>query len=166
MSAGEHPPLADSETSALFNPAFCAVLLNKACAAYEAKAGTAMPVTFAFIALPSALHKPTREALPTTTASSMWGWLRRNPIVLTDLAQRVRTFRPFTGAAITYGLSHAVLKGSIGSIASGAMNRRPRTLFPTEDWTDCLKAAEFLGRWFGGSDADEATTLAQWGVRP
>ena len=49
---------ADSETSTLFNPAFCALLLTKACAAYEAKAGTAMPVTFAFLILPSALHKP------------------------------------------------------------------------------------------------------------
>jgi hypothetical protein len=156
----------DSETSALFNPAFCAVLLHRACTAYEAKARTAMPVTFAFLLLPSALHKPTREELPGTTAASMWGWIRNNPVLLMDLADRVRTFHPFTAAAITYGLHHAVLKGSLGSIAAGSIGRRPRTLFPTEDWTACVKAAEFLGRWFGASDADEATTLARWGVRP
>lgn len=157
---------ADSETNTLFNPAFCALLLNKACAAYEAKAGAAMPATFAFLILPSALHMPTREALPGTTAASMWSWLRGNPIILMDFANRVRTFRDFTGAAITYGMQHSVLTGSLGSIAAGELGRRPRTLFPTADWTDCTKAAEFLGRWFGASDADEATTLAHWGVKP
>ncbi|UYY83081.1 DUF6521 family protein [Arthrobacter sp. YA7-1] len=156
----------DSETSTLFNPAFCALLLNRACAAYEAKAGAAMPITFAFLILPSALHKPTREALPGTTASSMWAWLRSNPVILMDFANRARTFRTFTGAAIRYGLQRTVLTGSLGSIAAGKLARRPRTLFPTDDWTDCVKAAEFLGRWFGGSEADEATTLAHWGVKP
>lgn len=157
---------AESETSTLFNPAFCALLLNKACAAYEAKTGTAMPITFAFLILPSALHKPTRDALPGTTASSMWAWVRSNPVILMEFAERARTFRTFTGAAISYGLQRTVLTGLLGSIGAGQIGRRPRTLFPTDDWTDCMKAAEFLGRWFGGSEADEATTLAHWGVKP
>ena len=59
----------DSETSTLFNPAFCAVVLNSATKAYEAKSGESMPVVYAFLILPSALHKPTRDALPSTTAS-------------------------------------------------------------------------------------------------
>lgn len=161
-------PLAasDSETSTLFNPAFCAVLLNAATKTYETKAGEALPVVYAFLILPSALHKPTRDALPSTTASSMWGWLRANPVLLMDFADRVRTFRPFTAAAIIFGLQHGVLTGPPAAIAAGKVGRRPRALRPTEDWTACFKAAEFLGRWFGGSDADEATTLAQWGVRP
>lgn len=156
----------DSETSTLFNPAFCALLLNKACAEYAAKAGTAMPVTFAFLILPSALHKPTRDALPRTTAASMWSWLRSHPLILMDFSNRVRAFRPFTGAAISYGLRHSALPSSPGLIAAGILARRPRTLHPTNDWTDCTRAAELLGRWFGGSDFDEATTLAHWGVKP
>jgi len=156
----------DSESSTLFNPAFCALLLNKACAAYEEKAGAAMPITFAFLILPSALHTPTRDALPSTTASSMWAWLRSNPAILMDFATRVRTFRAFTGSAICYGLQRTVLTSSLGFIAAGKLDRRPRSLFPTDDWKDCVKAAAFLGRWFGGSEADEATTLAHWGVKP
>lgn len=156
----------DSETSTLFNPAFCALLLNKACAAYEAKAGATMPVTFAFLILPSALHKPTRDALPGTTGSSMWSWLRSNPVILMNFADRVRTFRAITGSAISYGLQHAVITGALGSIAAGTLSRRPRKLYPTADWTSCVKSAEFLGRWFGGSDVDEATILAFWGVKP
>ena len=156
----------DSETSSLFNPAFCAVLLNKASTGYAKKAREAMPLTFAFLILPSALHKPTRDALPSTTAASMWSWLRANPLLLMDFADRIRTFRPFTSAAIIYGLQQGALQGSIGAIAAGRIGRRPRMLRPTDDWLACVKAAEFLGKWFGGSDADEATTLAQWGVRP
>lgn len=156
----------DSETNTLFNPAFCAVLLNKATKGYEAKAGVPMPVTFAFLILPSALHKPTRNALPSTVASSMWGWLQTHPVLLMDFVDRVRSLRPFTAAALSYGLQHGALKASLGSITPGELGRRPRALHPTEDWLGCLEAAEFLGRWFGGINADEATTLAQWGVRP
>lgn len=166
MSIATQIRSADSETSTLFNPAFCALLLNKACAAYETKAGTAMPVTFAFLILPSALHKPTRDALPGSTAASMWSWIRSHPVILMDFASRAQAFRPFTGAAISYGLRHAALTSSPGSISVGHLGRRPRTLHPTTDWTDCVKAAGFLGRWFGGSDSDEATTLAYWGVMP
>lgn len=157
---------ADSETSTLFNPAFCAILLNKACTEYQSKAESAMPITFAFLILPSALHKPTREALPSTTAAAMWAWLRNNPMLLMDFAERVHTFRPFTAAAITYGLKSAALIGSPGSIGAGNLKRRPRTLSPTEDWSACVKAAEFLGRWFAGANIDEATMLAHWGVKP
>lgn len=166
MSISTPHPVLDSETSTLFNPAFCAVLINKASAGYEAKAGRAMPVTFAFLILPNALHKPTRDALPSTTASSMWGWLRANPVLLTDFADRVRTFRPLTATAITYGLRHTVLTGSLGSLGPGKLGRRPRALYPTQDWLACLKVAEFLGKWFGVSNTEDATTLAHWGVRP
>ncbi|KRF04356.1 hypothetical protein ASH00_14730 [Arthrobacter sp. Soil782] len=159
-------PVLDSETSTLFNPAFCAVLINKASAGYEEKTDRAMPITFAFLILPSALHKPTRDALPSTTASSMWGWLRGNPVLLMDFAERVRALQPLSAAAITYGLQHTVLTGSLGFLKAGSLRRRPRTLHPTGDWLECLKAAEFFGRWFGVSDTDEATTLANWGVRP
>lgn len=165
MSLGTLQPVIDSETSTLFNPAFCAVLLNKASAGYEAKTGGPMPVIFAFLILPSALHKPTRDALPTTTASFMWGWLRDNPLLLVDFPDRVRTFQPFTSTAITYGLQHTVLTGSLGFLGAANLARRPRSLYPTTDWQDCMKAAEFLGRWFGGTDTDDATTLVRWGVR-
>lgn len=157
----------DSETFTLFNPAFCAVLLTKAAAGYGSVAATrGMPLTFAFLVLPSALHKPTRDALPKTTAASMWSWLRGNPLLLVDFADRVRTFQPFTSAAITYGLRRGVLRCSPGALIAGTLERRPRTLHPTEDWLACVKAAEFLGKWFGGAETDEATTLARWGVRP
>lgn len=166
MSTYTVPFSLDSETGVLFNPAFCAVLLNKMCAGYADKAGVPMPAIYAFLILPSALHKPTREVLPKTTAASMWPWLREHPVLLMDLADRVRRFRPYTAAAMTYGLKHAILTSAPGALAAGTLRRRRATLNPTDDWLSCQKAAGFLGKWFGGTNADEVTTLAQWGVRP
>lgn len=156
----------DSESSTLFNPAFCAVLLNKATASFEAKSASKMPLTFAFLILPSALHKATRDALPSTSGASMWTWLQANPLLLKDFTERVQTIRPYTSAAVTYGMSHGVLLGTAGVLSAGALRRRPRHLHPTDDWLACMKAAAFLGRWFSGVGTDEATTLARWGVRP
>lgn len=156
----------DSEAANLFNPAFCSLLLHKATAAYEAKAGSAMPVTLAFLILPSALHKPTRDALPSTTATSMWSWIRTNPMILVDFVARVQTFRPYTANAITYGIRQFALEGALGSLSAGTLKRRPRTLLPTDDWLSCVRAAEFFGKWFGVANTDQATTLAHWGVRP
>lgn len=159
-------PILDTETSTLFNPAFCAVLLHRATKEYTSKAGQLMPVTFAFLVLPSALHKPTRDVLPASTATSMWSWLRAHPTILMDLCDRVRGLQPFTANAIVHGLQHGVLLSELGTLGAGTLRRRPKSLRPTSDWLDCVQAAEFLGRWFGGTGADEPTVLAQWGVRP
>lgn len=157
----------DTEAAALFNAAFCAVVLNRACAGFTAKGGEAMPLTFAYLVLPSALHRATREALPSTSAASMTTWLRDHPLVLADLPRRVRLFRDFTSQAIVYGLGHGILASNgDGALSALALARRPRALRPTQDWEACHKAADFLGRWLGSTGSDEPTTLAQWGLRP
>lgn len=156
----------DTEATALFNAAFCAVALNRACAAYSAKADVSMPLTFAYLILPSALHRLTRESLPGTSAASMVNWLRDNPLVLVDLPERIRAFRNLTSQAIVYGLGRTVLTTEAGALRAGSLRRRPRTLRPTDDWESCLRAADFLGKWIAGTGNDEATTLAQWGLRP
>lgn len=159
-------PLADTEASALFNPAFCAVVLYRACAGFTSKADVPMPLTLAYVVLPSALHRPTREALPRTSAASMVAWLRDNPLLLVNLPGRVRAFRDLTSEAIVFGLTHGMLVTDDGSLRGAALRRRPRTLLPTVDWESCMRTAEFLGKWIASSGNDEATTLAQWGLRP
>ncbi len=157
---------ANTEADALFNSAFGAALLNRACAAYEARASEMMPLTYAYLVLPSSLHLPTRQALPTTTAAAMATWIRENPLVLSDLAVRVRAFRDITSAAIGFGMRHAMIGGSEGSLHALPLPRRPRALRPTQDWQSCMDAAQFFGRWLGATENDEPTTLAQWGLRP
>jgi hypothetical protein len=96
----------------------------------------------------------------------MVAWLRGNPLTLADLPERVRVFRDFTSQAIVFGLTHGVLAADDGSLRALKLRRRPPTLRITADGESCLRVAEFLGRWIAGSGNDEATTLAQWGLRP
>ena len=166
LDTADGAPLADTAASALFNPAFCAVALYRACSGFTSKADGPMPLTFAYVVLPSALHRGTREALPKTTATSMVAWLRDNPLLLINLPSRVQAFRALTSQAIVFGLTHGILVTDDESLRGAAVRRRPRKLLPTADWESCMRAADFLGRWIAGSGNDEATTLAQWGLRP
>lgn len=154
-----------SEPITLFNPAFCAVLLNKAAGAYEKKSKCALSLTYAFLILPSALHLTTRRKLPSKTSASMWSWVRSHPDIVLDFADRARSLRPFTADAIKFGLQYGALIYTRGSLSSGTLKRRPRNFQATNDWQDCVNAAEFLGRWFGLSKVDEPTMLTLWGVR-
>ncbi len=156
----------NAERNALFNPAFCAALVNKACASFVGKAQVPLPLAYVYIILPSALHKPSRDQLPSTTAASMWPWIRDNPLLFADISERVITFRVLTSEAIVFGLRQGVLHNTNGGLTSASLKRRPRSLRPTADWGECMKAADFLGRWFAASDSDQATTLAHWGFRP
>ena len=96
----------------------------------------------------------------------MWPWLREHPLLMMDFPDRARRFRTYTAGAIAYGLAHTILISGPGTLAAGAIKRRPTNLRFTDDWAACQKAAGFLGKWFASTDSDEATTLAQWGVRP
>lgn len=159
-------PTFSSETNQLFNPAFCAILLHDAAKNYRKKSENELPVTFAFIVLPNALHQPTRLKLPDRASVSMWAWIRDHPILMSDFSDRVQRLRPYIAASIKFGLQHGVLTGLPGMLAPGDLKRRPKTMVPTDDWEKCRKSASFIGKWLAISKADEATMLALWGLRP
>lgn len=160
-----HSGAMESEAASLFNPAFCAVLLNRAVREYEKKSDLAFPLTYAFLILPSALHTQTRKHLPSRVSVSMWPWIRSHPDIMLDFAERARNLQPFISDAIKFGLQYGVLTSGQWSLYSGKLERRPRSFLPTTDWQDCLYAAEFLGRWFGSSEMDELTMMTLWGVK-
>lgn len=155
-----------SNVEALFNPAFCASLGYQICRGHQKKTDSPLPLAYMYLAIPSALHKATREALPRSTASSMHTWLKDNPLILMDMEVRVRNLRSRVSAAITFAVQHGVLINVEGDLIMGYLARRPQSLHPTADWESCMKSAEFLGKWFGVSGTDQATVLAGWGFRP
>lgn len=155
-----------SEAESLFNPAFCAVLLNKASSAFETHGGNSLPFVYAYLIIPLALHSPTRQALPQRTTSSMWAWVRDNPETLMDFPDRVQELRPVVGAAILFAIRHSSLTIINGGLSSKPLKRQPRSLRPTDDWRSCVHASGFLGRWFASVKVDEPTLLAKWGMRP
>lgn len=165
IHVGANPPLS-SEAEILFNPAFCAVLLNKSIGTFEAHSGNPLPFVYAYLILPLALHSHTRQSLPQRTTSSMWAWVRDNPEILMDFPERVQELRPVVGAAILFAIRQSSLKVRGAGLSSKKLKRQPQSLRPTDDWRSCVNSSEFLGRWFASAKVDEQTLLAKWGLRP
>lgn len=165
------------EERALFNPAFVALLLNKAAKGHASVADKPLPVPIAYLVVPLALHAPTREALPNSTVSVMPAWVQTQPALLMELPKRVRALRPLVSAATTFGLRHGLLRPEQSGLQAGALRRdrqsfsitgasTPRPGLPaTEDAAACFNQAAFLGRWFA-KQPDPLTALAHWGLRP
>jgi hypothetical protein len=154
------------EQRALFNPAFISVLAHGAAVGFADKAGRSMPLPFFYVSLTMSLRQDSRRALPQRTTTFMSSWLRANPQALSDLHSVVSEMRDVISAGVRYGVHHQVLTSQGGGLAAQAIRRRPRSLQATDDWSECLKAASFMGRWLGIQQTDTASTLALWGLRP
>jgi hypothetical protein len=159
--------IASSEELALFNPAFLSRLLHRTVSEFQKTTPGAMSISLMFLAVPVALHKPTREDLPVNAAARMQQWIRQHPRHMARLSERVLSLRPFTGIAIRFGLVHGVLVADGPLVAAGSVRRKPRRFsgMETIEVDECLRAAGFLGRWFA-RQPDAATLLAWWGLRP
>lgn len=154
------------EESALFNPAFLAALLNTAAREHGRRSGSrALPLAYAYLIPTLSLHRPTRDALPTSVSTQMAVWTQGNPLLLSDLPSRVQAMRPLVSDACCLALSHGVLTSDGQGFTAGRLRRRSRAVSITADSQQCSDRASFLGRWFA-DQSDVATTLAMWGLRP
>ncbi|WP_369252948.1 three component ABC system middle component [Geodermatophilus amargosae] len=157
---------ATPEQRALFNPAFISVLAHACATGFLARAERGMPLPYFYLSLPIALHARDRQVLPGTTGAYMSAWIRGNPEVLAGFPSRVRSLRAIISQGLVFSLRHQALAAANDGLAPRPLRRRPKLLQPTEDWSGCVKAASFMGRWLGSQQTDTASTLALWGLRP
>lgn len=153
------------EEEALFNPAFLALIVNRATKEHEQRGNLGMPVVLAYVVPPLALHRATREGLPGVVTAQMGEWIRANPLLIANLADRARALRSLVSSGICLGLRHEVLISDGNRLTAGQLRRRSRGFPESDDAADCLATAGFLGRWFA-EQPDPVTTLALWGLRP
>jgi hypothetical protein len=152
----------------LLNPSFCSVVLWSAAAGYVTRRNPAMPLALSFLVLPLVLHRPTRENLPRTTATSFATWLTDQPLARARVAERAVALRPFTQEALLFGGAHQLLVLSADGIRASASIKKTivRGLAGTSDEVRaCAKRADFVGKWFERAGKAE-TVLALLGVRP
>jgi hypothetical protein len=153
------------EEAALFNPAFCAVLLECCAGDYIGEAERPLPFVLTFLALPIVLHKPTREALPAKKSSSLTTWMEHHPSVRVGFSERVKALSPVVREAMLFGVQH----GRLALDREGALSVRTRRLPALSDDTaeseECKRKAHFVGRWFAASGST-ATVMSVWGVSP
>jgi len=156
------------EESYLLNPAFCCTTLTAAMWGYADVKKHGLPFPLAFMVLPIVLHKPTREALPPSTRTSMAAWLMNNANARVLFYERLISLKSHTYEAIHFGILmdwiFPVADGLLQTTMNGRdINRAIRTL--TDEARECVMRARFLGKWFAESGPDY-TVMAFWGIRP
>lgn len=154
------------EEQALFNPAFLALMIRRAAEEHQQRAGgRLLPVMLTYLAVPLALHGPTRRRLPTHVTTQMGEWIGNHPDASAGLDVRARALRPLVSSGLTMGLRHGLVVGEHGALRALALRRRPRGMARSAEVDACIDKAGFLGRWFA-EQPDALTVLALWGLRP
>ncbi len=154
------------EEIALFNPAFLALLARRAADEHEGRSGgRSLPTMLCYLAIPLALHGPTRRTLPSIVTAQMGEWIRSHPEATVGLARRARALRPMVSAGLRLGLAHGLLLADDTGLKAAALRRRPRGMPRSAEVDECIDKAGFLGRWCS-EQPDPVTTLALWGLRP
>lgn len=159
----ERPP----EQARLLNPAFVGATIWSCARGYASVRGPGLPFALAFVGVPIALHKATREELPRSTRTSMASWLAENPRALVGFAERALALVPVVKEGVLFGSSGQMLTLDGAHLVAAD---RPRSMArfereATDEVKACIKKAELVGKWFAGS-GDYATIMALWGVAP
>lgn len=156
------------EEAYLLNPSFLSILVWSTTTGYKEAIGNGLPFELAFVALPVSLHKPTREALPRSIRTSLAAWLEENTYFRVGFAERANGLAPFVREAVLFGSTHGLVAITEGGqlLASPRASSLARYLQEaTEEVRDCIKRAEFIGRWFGATGTT-TTIMSLWGIAP
>ncbi len=144
--------------AAYLNPALLAALVSASAYGYAQEAGHPMPWPLIFIACPLVLHRPTRQALPTTTRTHLSTWVSRNPLIRAGFPARADSLVSFVREALRFGLHQGLLLFENGGLRGTQV--RPSD---TQEAQSLLQAATLVGRWLGKTD-QPSTAFALFGV--
>lgn len=156
------------EERALLNPSFCGCLLWKAALGYAQVLQNPLPFDLAFLVLPMALHKDTRDSLPSSVVTSIPVWLEDNSLARSRIASRARMMVPYTKEAMVFAGRHQLIsfrRANIEADPSWIRTVNNEFNISSHEVKVCLKRAEFLGKWFAKAGSPE-TLMALLGVRP
>lgn len=150
-----------------FNPAFCGELLCRSVAEYFRKTEQPMSVALAFVLLPLALHKGSREQLPKMASTAFAGWIATHDNLVAELPLRMERLRPVVREAMIFSIRQGRLAVSAGGLVLGPskLSLTAKAAIRSDDTDQARSAAALLGRWFGGQ-ADAPSVLQGFGVLP
>lgn len=132
------------EEATNLNPAFCGELLFRTVAAYHKLRRGPLSFAVAFLVLPIALHKPTRDELPRRASTAFLSWISEHGPLLAQLPDRVLRLTPVTRESLLFTVQHHILQIEEGALAPGS---RPLRLSaaPTVSTDDSSEARSASG---------------------
>jgi hypothetical protein len=154
------------EVAALFNPAFCAILLRECAKGFIEKKPEGIPYPILALSLPIVLHKFTRELLPKKITKKMHPWLQEHQEIRMDFAQRCAALMPYFREAMLFACNGELLAFTkAGLILAPQIPAEPKLWTSNSEPAECMKRAHFVGRWFSVA-GNVGTIYAMWGIRP
>src|SRR5262249_52814281 len=105
-----------------------------------------------------------RSRLPRRTTARFSTWIRSEPLLHADFAERAAAFTPSVQSALRYGIRSGRLIIEGEGIRSRLSSQRFKAL-PTFEASEAGRQAAFLGRWFAVVH-DVPSVFRQLGVTP
>jgi hypothetical protein len=156
------------EDRRLLNPAFTGVLLVRASQSFWKQAQAGLPYVYAHLVLPLVLHPETRERLPHAIVTKLVTWSERNGELLAPLPRRTNEFTPATREGLFVATSTGLARLGPSAEIEPLIPERLLIAFERQvaslEVAECVKKANFLGRWFAASGT-VPTILTALGVR-
>jgi hypothetical protein len=106
------------------------------------------------------LHRPTRRALPSTTATHLATWISRNPGLRAGYPERAAFLAPYVRDGLRFGIRHGLLALEQGGVSAELKAGRARG-----ELSELLRSASFAGRWLAKIERP-STAFAMLGVKP
>lgn len=154
----------NSELAALFNPAFCSLILYGGVTHHQKQDERGMPLPVAFLLLPIILSANLRSALPSTARTTFHLWLDREPHVKIRLAKRAANLAPITREGLLFLLQRKRLLLSGERLQKGKIIKGLTTFADaTQGLPDLLEGARILGTMLGKVD-DVVTIFTSLGL--
>ena len=152
------------EFQALFNPAFCGLILYHSVRAYEGKAEAGLPFSLSPIVLTFAVSGKLRSILPRTARTRFPVWARSTPELRIQLGCRVRAVVPLAREGLLFLTQHRAIQISTqGRIKSVSRRLRGVTAYSSQpDVAECMEAGRLTASLL--SQVDEETAFMTLGL--
>lgn len=149
----------------MFNPALVSITIATAANEYEATAGFPMPWPLAHLVTPLVLHRPTREVLPRTKATSLTKWASDNTVIIAGFPARAKQMAPYVREGLRFGLREGAIEviGGDGLRSQVETQRHVRKV--AGDLPRIYRASGMIGRVFGRA-GNAASIYAALRVQP
>lgn len=144
----------------LLNPALIGMAIAHAAAGYREGAQVPMVWPVAFLIPPIVLHRPTREALPSSTRTHFATWISRQPLLVAGYPRRAQVMVEPTREALRMAIRTQRLMLTGGGVVPTSLPTAP-----AGEVRQLLKVSSFVGRWLARLD-QPSTAFALLGVTP
>lgn len=151
--------------AAMFNPALVSITIATAANQYEETAGFPMPWPLAHLVTPLVLHRPTREVLPRTKATSLTKWASDNTVIIAGFPARAKQMAPYVREGLRFGLRERTIEAVGGDGLRSLAEAQIIARRAAGDLPVIYRASGMVGRVFGRA-GNAASIYAALRVQP